>query len=150
MEVEQMAKIYNSMSDFEEAQEKEFREKVEVISSLSYYQGDTDRTTIDKEWTESELKDDLWSEAKKVLDGDKNKSGWLSKNKFKAVYDEDLKKIEYLVEHLASELDLIEIYNGALDKHRNDKPMLFGIHYFDEAIRAEILKVLNNNLVSNG
>ena len=61
-----MSKIYTSMEAFEEAQEKEFRVKVEEIA---YYQGDLERTTLDGEWTESELKDCLWDEANKFING---------------------------------------------------------------------------------
>lgn len=140
-----MGKIYNSISDFEEAQEKEFRLKCE---EMAYYQGDKERYTIDGEWTEEELKDDIYSEAKKFLLGDKNIKGWISVNPGRAMVDPDLTKVEYLVEDICNRYDLIEVYNRAYDLHRNDKPMKFGIHYFDELVQNEIMKTLKNNLIT--
>ena len=140
-----MGKIYTSISDFEEAQEKEFRLKCE---EMAYYQGDRERYTIDGEWTEEELKDDIYSEAKKFLLGDKNIKGWISVNSGRAMVDPDLIKVEYLVEDICNRYDLIEVYNRAYDLHRNDKPMKFGIHYFDELVQNEIKKTLKNNLIT--
>ena len=141
-----MSKIYPDINDFERAQEEEFRNKVEEIA---YYQGDTERTTIDGEWTESELKEDVYDEAHKILHGEPGgKVGWLALNLGRAVYDNELLKEEFIVENICERYDLIEVYNRAYDLHRNDKPMLFGIHYFDELARAEIKKLLKNNLVT--
>ena len=137
-----MGKIYESQEDYDKAFEEEFRRKVEEVEC---YYGSRERTTIDGEWTFDELKDDLWSEAKKILEGDK---GWIETHKFRAFKDPDLIKLEYLVEDICNRYDLIEVYNKAYDKHRNDKPMKFGIHYFDELAVAEVLKTLNNNLLT--
>lgn len=142
-----MSKIYTDIKDFERAQEEEFRNKVEEIA---YYQGDSERTTIDGEWTESELKDDIYDEAHMILHGEPGKNtGWLAFNLGRAVYDNDLLKEEFIVENICERYDLIEVYNRAYDLHRNDKPMLFGIHYFDELVQAEIKKLLKNNLVTH-
>ena len=139
-----MSKIYTDIKDFERAQEEEFRNKVEEIA---YYQGDS---TIDGEWTESELKGDIYDEAHMILHGEPGKNtGWLAFNLGRAVYDNDLLKEEFIVENICERYDLIEVYNRAYDLHRNDKPMLFGIHYFDELARAEIKKLLKNNLVTH-
>ena len=140
-----MSKIYTSIESFEEAQEREFRAKVEEIA---YYQGNIERTTIDGEWTESELKDDLWDEANKILNGDKSQKGWVEKHSGRAMRDNDLCKVEFLVEDICTRYDLVEVYNRAYDMHRNDKPMKFGIHYFDELARAEINKTLKANLLT--
>jgi len=133
--------FYNDMTDFEKAQEDELRAKIVEVNSLY---GHVDRTTLDGEWTEEELKDDVWSEAKKIL----RDEGWLEKHKHRTLKDSDLTHEEFIVEDICSRYDLIEVYNRAYDKHRNDKPMKFGIHYFDELARAEVLKVLKNNLVT--
>jgi hypothetical protein len=131
---------------YQEEAEKEFGEK--VLEIQSYYQGNIERTTIDGEWTESELKDDLYSEALHILNGTDGKPGWLEKHKNCALLDKDLTFVEYLVEHICSKYDMIEVYNRCYDLHRNDKPMMFGIHYFDEVAREEVIKTLNNNLVA--
>lgn len=140
-----MGKIYEDMDDFEKAREKEFANKCQEVA---YYQGDQERTTIDGEWTESELREDVETEALKILNGTNGKKGWLEKNKDAALYDKDLLHPEFIATNICDRFDLIEVYNAAYNKHRNDKPMLFGIHYFDELAVAEVNKVLKNNLVS--
>lgn len=140
-----MGKIYTSMEDFEKAQEEEFRAK--VIEVNSYY-GSSARTTIDGEWEHEELKDDLWSVAHEYLHGKNGSKGWLETHKGRALYDEDLTHEQFIVEKICSTYDLIEVYNRAYDKHRNDKPMKFGIHYFDELALAEVKKILKGNLVT--
>lgn len=125
--------------------EKDFEQQVEMISM---YQGDIERTTLDGEWTESELQDDIYSDVKTVLNGKDNIKGWIDKNKHKAVYDSDLLKAEYLTEKIKNEVDVVELYNKAYDKHRNDERKLFPIHYYSEELRKIIKKELNNNLVN--
>lgn len=140
-----MSKIYTDMNDYERAAEKEFRIKCEEIA---YYQGDLERTTIDGEWTESELRDDLWDEANKFLNGTKDSKGWLAKHQGRIFRDTDLCKVEYLVEDICSRYDLIEVYNRVVDIHRNDEKKLFGIVYFDQIAVAEIEKTLKQNLIT--
>ena len=136
-----MGKIYESEEDYQRAFEEDFKAKCEMISM---YQGNQERTTIDGEWTESELKEDLWTEARKVLKDE----GWLDKCKGRALRDPDLLHEEFLVENICGRYDLIEIYNKAYDYHRNDKPRMFGIHYFDELARAEVIKTLKGNMLT--
>lgn len=133
-----MGKIYESQKDYNEAFEEEFRSKIEEIA---YYQGNIERTTIDGEWTESELKSDIYDEVKAVLE----KDGYVEKFKYIALKDRDLLKTQYLTEYLCNNFDVIETYNKNYDKHRNDKPMKFGIHYFDEAVRKQIKITLDAN-----
>ena len=137
-----MSKIYTNMTSFEEAQEKEFRQAVET---LGYYQGDTERTTIDGEWTETDLKEDVLDEAHKLLHDEK--TGWLAKNKGRAVYNKDLLHEEFLCNEICDSLDLVEVYNTQYDLHRNDENRKFGIHYFDEYIVKQLNKILKENLV---
>ena len=133
-----MGKIYESQEDYDKAFEEEFRNKIEEIA---YYQGNIERTTIDGEWTESELKSDIYDEVKAVLE----KEGYAEKFKYIALRDRDLLKTQYLTEYLCNNFDVIETYNKNYDKHRNDKPMKFGIHYFDEAVRRQIKITLDAN-----
>ena len=130
---------YCSEDEYNKAFEDDFRSKVEEVA---YYQGSRERVTLDNEWTESELREDLEDEVGKVLEQ------WLAKHKSRAVYDKDLTYESYVVEKLVSENDLIEIYNKAYDKHRNDTPMKFGIVYYDEAIEKLVTKILNDNLIT--
>lgn len=135
-----MGKIYDR------AAEEEFKIKCEEIA---YYQGDIERTTLDGEWTEQELKDDLWDEANKFLNGTKESKGWLETHKGRAMRDTDLCKVQYLVEDICTRYDMIEVYNKVVDMHRNDENKLFGIAYFDQIARAEIEKTLKQNLVTS-
>lgn len=137
--------LYEGMSDIEIKAEEEFKAK--IVEVQSYYRH-RERTTIDGEWTYDELKEDLWGEAHKYLHGDGNKTGWLAHCLGRALKDPLLLKEEYLVEDICDRYDLIEVYNKAYDMHRNDKPMMFGIHYFDELARAEVAKTLKNNLIT--
>lgn len=133
-------KIFGELNDFEIEQEKEFRKTVE---SIAYYQGDTERVTIDGEWTEEELIDNIKDEAflliEKLKDNFKNK----------ACYNNNLKLPEFLSNELIDRIDVIEEYNKLVDKHRNDSEKCFGIHYFDRFIISEMENILKNNLVSN-
>lgn len=140
-----MGRIFESKEDYDIAAEKEFRDKIEEIA---YYQGDIERTTLDGEWTEQELKDDLWDEANKIINGTKDTKGWLEIHKDRAMVDTELYKVEYIVEDICTRYDLIEVYNKVVDMHRNDEPKLFGIAYFDQIARAEIEKTLKQNLLT--
>ena len=95
-----MAKIYASMSDFERAQENEFRSKVTQISNLGAKS--EERLTLDREWTEQELKDDLLDEAEKILNGKDNVKGWIEKHKYRVLRDETLIHSEFLVNKILS------------------------------------------------
>ena len=128
--------------EFERAQEEEIREK---IQAYAIYQGDIERTTIDKEWTESELKDETWSYVNKALNGDENLANKYSK---RALLDRELLKTEYLTNSILDNNDLIEVYNKEYDKHHNDKDRKFGIYYFEQKIYSIIRKVLKNNLLA--
>ena len=141
-----MAKIYTSMSDFERAQENEFRSKVTQISNLGVKP--EERLTLDREWTEQELKEDLLDEAEKLLNGKDKIKGWIEKHKYRVLKDETLIHSEFLVNKIMEENDLIEIYNKAYDKHRNDKPRKFGIVYYDEELNKIMTKILNDNLLT--
>lgn len=140
-----MGKIYESQEDYDRAAEEEFKIKCEEIA---YYQGDIERTTLDGEWTEQELKDDLWDEANKFLNGTKESKGWLETHKGRVMRDPDLCKVQYLVEDICTRYDMIEVYNKVVDMHRNDEHKLFGIAYFDQIAMAEIEKTLKQNLVT--
>lgn len=142
-----LGKIYTDVLEFEKAMEADFQEKCKMVAM---YQGDQERMTLDHEWSESELKDDLYSEALRVLNGDKEKGtkGWLEQHKHRAFKDEQLTHVEFIVEDICSRFDIVEVYNRAYDLHRNDENRMFGIHYFDELTRAEVLKVLKNNLLT--
>lgn len=138
-----MGKIYTDMNDFEEAQEKEFRDKVIEVNNIYC---STEVTTLDGEWTLEDLKDDVYSEAKKVLTPD---SKWVKEASSRAMYNKELVLVQYMAEHISEQYDLIEVYNKAYAKHVNDTNRLFGIHYFDEEINKLIVKALKDNLVTN-
>lgn len=125
--------------------EKEFREKVEEVA---YYQGDKERVTLDGEWTEEELRGDVEDEVSKLLNGTNVTKGWIENHKFCVLKNPDLTHVEFLVNAFCDENDLIEVYNTAVDEHRNDSEKLFGIHYFDQKVRAKLVKMLSENLAA--
>ena len=129
--------FYESEDEFEKA-----------MKSVGYYTGNVERATLDGEWTEGELKDDLWGVTKELLNGKDGHKGWLDKHIGRALIDSELCKIDYLVEKVLDENDLIEVYNKEVDKHRNDEEQRFGVYYYDKKIRSIIERILNNNLVT--
>ena len=131
--------------NFEDKVENEFRVKVQ---EFAMYQGNTERYTLDKEWTEEELKEDVMDEALKILNGANGKDGWLAKTAGRAKRDKDLDYPEFLANRVIEEYDLIEEYNKQVDKHRNDEVKKFGIHYFDEWCIKIMNKLLKENLLS--
>lgn len=144
-----MGKVYVEMSELERSMEEEFQRKVrEVNEQYGYYEGGSERTTLDGEWEYSELKEELWSEAHAILHGSKDKKGWLAEHKERALRDKSLTREEFIVENICDSMDLIEEYNKECDKHRNDVQKLFGIHYFTEFADREIMKVLRGNLLT--
>ena len=100
----------------------------------------TTRLTLDNEWSEEELESNIDDECIKLA------PIYEAKYRNRAVYDKDLYKPPYLAEKIKDESgDLIEIYNKEYDKHRNEK--MFGIHWFDKWIEAQVRRILNGNLV---
>lgn len=126
--------------------EKEFED---TCKEVAYYQGDSERTTLDGEWTESELKDDVYDETVKILNGHGGVKGWLEVNKGRAVKDVQMTKAEFIANKIADTYDLVVVYNNVADKHRNDEHRMFGIHYFDELVHIEVNKILKANLAAN-
>lgn len=128
----------------------EFEEKFQkAVKSISLYEGNIERTTLDKEWTESELIEEIRDEAIKLLEGDTENKGWIEKNKArsKALYDSDLLLPEYLANKIIDEYDCIELYNKEVDKHRKDAEKDYGINHFDRIIIKKMTKILKDNIV---
>lgn len=121
----------------------------EQSESFGCYEN-TEKCTIDGEWTEDELRDDIWDEAKKILHGDGKTKGWIEKNQYRFISDKSVLHEEFLVNRVLDniEYDAIELYNSEYSKHNNDTDKLFGIHYFDEAVRKEMEKILKDGLVN--
>lgn len=100
------------------------------------------RTTLDGEWEESELLDDIYDVCTEVMT-DK----LIGKYEFKALNDSNLLKPAYMSEEISNSIDdVIELYNTEYDRHRNDTR--FGIVWFDEAIKKMILKRLKENVIT--
>lgn len=140
-----MEKVYTTREAYEQAKEEEFRRKCWEASSIY---GSVERTTLDGEWTEEELKETMLDEIAKILHGDKTNKGWLEINKHRAVKNKDFLHEEFICTNICDRFDLIEVYNRVVDLHRNDKPRLFGIHYFDQIVHKEVNKMLKENLIS--
>jgi hypothetical protein len=104
--------------------------------------GSNPRTTLDGEWTEDELMDDVDDEcAKLVIVYNKRLEG-------RALYDQTLLIPRVLAEKVRCNNDLIEVYNKCADAHRDENR--FGIHWFDDWVRSEVKKIMNANLVTGG
>lgn len=132
-------------SNLDQKAENEFRLKVQ---EMCMYQGNIERYTLDREWTEEELKDDVMDEAIRLLKGTTDKPGWVEKTKDRAKIDTDLDYPEFLANRVIDEYDLVEEYNKQVDKHRNDENKKFGIHYFDEWCIKIMEKILKDNLLT--
>lgn len=104
--------------------------------------GSSPRVTLDEEWTEEELADNIYDECVRVL------KEYQEKYKGRALYDTNLLKPQYLAEKIRNENDdLIEIYNKLYDQHRNENK--FGIYWFDLWIEKQIRHIMTDNLVGN-
>lgn len=114
---------------------------MEIYGCETSMYGSVERTTLDNEWTEKELSENVDDECIKLL------PTYEQKYKNRAMYDTNLLKPPYMAEKIKNENDLIEVYNTCYDKHRNER--MFGIHWFDEWIEEQINKILKNNLVGS-
>lgn len=123
--------------DLDQQAENEFQQK---CREFAMYQP-VERTTLDGEWTEEELKSDIYDVCVEVMT-DKV----LSQYKYRALRDSNLLKLQYMAEHIADQIDdVIELYNKEYDKHREQN--CFGIHWYDEAIKGMIMKELKGNVI---
>lgn len=122
----------------DEAYENEFADKCEM---LSLYGKSSARTTLDEEWDEDELRDNVYDVCVELMT-DK----FLKAYQFKAMQDTNLLKHDYMTEHLLEQIDVIELYNKEYDKHRHENA--FGITWFDMAIKELIRKKLKENLMA--
>ena len=123
--------------EIDEAYEFEFAAKCEEIAMYQHIE----RTTLDGEWTEEELKSDIYdvcieTMTEKIID----------KYKYRAINNKNLLNHHYMSEHILNQIDdVIEFYNKEYDKHRNENK--FGIVWYDDAIKRVIMKSLEENLV---
>lgn len=111
------------------------------MDGIPMYAGNSHRLTIDKEWDEEELAGDVSDECIKLV------PQLAEKFKDRAMADRDLMKPQYMASKICEENDLIEIYNKEYDRHRNED--IFGIHWFDAWVLAEIKKIASSNLVGD-
>lgn len=109
--------------------------------------GHVERTTIDKEWTYDELKQDLKDEIFKYMTDNRVEAKYANR----AVYDDALVQYDdYASDKVEDEIcskdgDLIDAYNKQYDKRRAEKK--FGIHYFDEYVIKTFKRLLKENEV---
>lgn len=108
-------------------------------NSLSMYQVE-ERSTLDGEWYEGELEADIYDVCVEVMTEQE-----MNKYKYRALKDPDLLKPQYMAEKINSYTDVIMLYNKEYDKHRKEK--VFGIRWYDNAIKKLIDQELKNNLV---
>ena len=96
--------------------------------------------TSDGEWTHSELKDDVYDVCTEVLTQE-----LVKKYKFKAIYDANLLKPQYMTEQILNQIgNPVELYNKENKDNDGDTP---GIYLYDNAIKDMILNKLKENVV---
>lgn len=132
------------MDEFAEALKNEIetsRVDAEAFENDGFYYGKNERTTLDGEWVEQELISEVSDICLEVLREEK------SKYEGRALLDPLLLYDEYLATQIIENIpDIIELYNSEYDKRREEK--MFGIHYFDDKIKAEAKHILKNNLAA--
>lgn len=102
------------------------------------------RTTLDQQWEEDELIDDIYDVCHEVMTDE-----LLAKYKRRALFDYSLLLVPYMAEEITSSIDdVIELYNKEYDKHRNTANAENGISFYDSAIKKMVLSKLKGNLVS--
>lgn len=126
------------LEELDQAYETEFTQKCKEIQG--YYSKSAERCTLDGEWAESELQADIYDVCVEVMT-----DNLLKRYDDRALWNKDLLKLQYMSEQIAGEVDVIELYNKEYDKNRNKN--MFGIIFYDEAIKSIILKKLKENLV---
>lgn len=125
------------MFDINKSIEDEFKRR---CTEIAMYQPSV-RTTLDGEWTEEELREDVYDICIETMTDSE-----LKKYQYRALKDSDLLKTQYMAEKILDQIDdVVELYNKEYDKHRNDNK--FGIAWYDEAIKSMINKLLEENLV---
>lgn len=102
------------------------------------------RTTLDQQWEEDELIDDIYDVCNEVMTDE-----LLAKYKGRALFDYSLLLVPYMAEEITGSIDdVIELYNKEYDKHRNIANTENGISFYDDAIKKMILSKLKGNLVN--
>lgn len=119
-----------------DAEEEEFRAK---CIEISMYES-CEMTTLDNEWTESELSDGVYDVCSITMT-----DNLLDKYKHRALADRNLLLMQYMAEKITSENDLIDIYNREYGKNNDGKT--FGIIWFDNKIKKMIKSILDGNIV---
>lgn len=121
--------------------EKQFEQDMQKGCQAYAMYESHERTTLDREWTESELEADIYDVCLEVMTEQE-----LKKYKYRALRNPDLLKIQYMAEHIEQQVDAIKLYNIEYDKHRHEK--VFGIHWYDDALKKMILQELRDNLIN--
>lgn len=125
------------MFDINRLMEDEFTRR---CTEIAMYQPEV-RTTLDGEWEEDELTEDVYDICIEVMT-----PKLLKKYQYRALKDVNLLKPQYMAEHILGQIDdVIELYNKEYDKHRNENK--FGIIWYDEAISKMIKSELRGNVV---
>lgn len=133
----------NVFEDLDERAEQEFRTKCEEFAMY----GHVERTTLDGEWTEEDLRDDIFDVCAEVMT-----EKLLKDYEHRALHNRDLLKKQYMADTILNDIeDVIELYNTEVDKHRAsfETEHYFGIHWYDEAIKKMVIKKLKENVVCN-
>lgn len=133
------------MDEFaEELRQEEERSRIdaEAFERDGFYYDSIERSTLDGEWVEQELLDEVADICLKVIKELK------PKYEGRALKDPLLLYDEYLATQVIENIsDVVECYNNEYDKRKSEK--MFGIHYFDDRIKTEAKNILKNNLACN-
>ena len=123
--------------------EKQFEQDMQKGCQAYAMYESHERTTLDREWTESELEADIYDICLEVMTEQE-----LKKYQHRALKDTDLLKVQYMAEHINSKIDVVSIYNEEYAKNNPHNEKVFGINFYDNALKKMILQELKDNLIN--
>lgn len=131
--------MFQVFDNFERQQENEFQVKCRELADIR--QSQAERYTIDDEWSEEELKSNVYDVCVEVMT-----DRLLKKYEHKALYNTNLLNHQYMTDHILNQIgDVVEFYNDKYNSCHGD--VIFKIVLFDNAIKSIILNDLRENVV---
>ena len=128
------------LDEYERQYEKDFKD---ACDTYAMYQTDMEEYTLDGEWSEGELSADIYDVCVEVMTEQE-----LKKYQHRALKDSDLLKVQYMAEHINSKIDVISVYNTEYAKNNHHNKKVFGINFYDNALKKMILQELRDNLIN--
>ncbi len=127
------------MDEYEKQVEQDIQNGCQAYAMYESHE----RTTLDGEWAESELEADIYDVCLEIMTERE-----LRKYQHRALKDINLLKIQYMAEYIDNKIDVISVYNKEYAKNNPHNEKVFGINFYDNAIKKMILQELKNNLIN--